>query len=255
MPDKTIDFNSYLPYYQQLYELLKERLLSKEWQPGDRFLSEPELCQAYRVSRTVVRAALAELERDGLVSRRKSRGTFVLGTKISEGLAQKLSGFYQDMSEQGLPTSTRVLRQAVVPADARTAGLLDLEPGAAVVRLERLRFVEGVPLTVVTSWLPLALCSQLQEVDLTDRSLYEFLEQECRLVITRARRTLEACLADEKTAALLAIRAGDALIRLESTGYLEDGTAVEYFLAYHRGDRAKFEINLARVRDRWRALD
>ena len=112
----SIDFGSHIPYYIQLMDILKEKIHTKNWLPGDQIPGEQDLCSLYKVSRTVVRQALQQLELDGEINRRKGKGTFVSLPKISEGLVQKLTGFYQDMVERGLKPVTKVLHQVVVPA-------------------------------------------------------------------------------------------------------------------------------------------
>ena len=97
--------------------------------PGDQIPGEQELCELYWVSRTVVRQALRELELDGMITRRKGKGTFISPPKISEGLVQKLTGFYQDMVERGLRPSTKVLHQNVVPATEKVARFLTIAAG------------------------------------------------------------------------------------------------------------------------------
>lgn len=251
---KTIDFHSFIPYYHQLYALLKESIVEKELKPGDMLPSENELCQIYSVSRTVVRSALQNLEGEGLIRRRKGKGSIVTGPKISEGLAEKLTGFYQDMADRGLSTRTKVLKREETPCPDQIALRLSIAPQTPMIMIHRLRYVESEPIALVTSFLPLQICPTLMDVDLTDRSLYEFLERTYGLMIMSANRVLESSSADEQQAGLLGIEPGDPLMKLESISYLEDGTPVEYFLAYHRGDRTRFEINLVRVRDKWRLL-
>ena len=70
---------------------------------------EPELCLMFDVSRTVIRQALGEMEHEGLIVRTKGKGTFVAQPKIMENLAQKLTGFYQDMADRGSPPVSQVL--------------------------------------------------------------------------------------------------------------------------------------------------
>jgi GntR family transcriptional regulator len=245
--EKTIDLNSNIPYYIQLIEALKEKMSQGEWRSGDRIPSETDLCEIYGVSRTVVRQALQELELSGFVVRRKGKGTFVAEPKISESLAQKLTGFYQDMVERGHKIITQVLHQKTVPANNKVAKALEIEQGTEVIDIKRLRFVDDEPIVIVTSYLPNHLCPQLAETDLTNKSLYRFLEQECGLVISHGRRTIEAVAADEFEAELLQINRGAPLILLDSVSYLEDGTPIEYYHAVHRGDRSRFEVELVRI--------
>ena len=153
----AIDFDSNIPYYVQLIEVLKTGIGQGIWQPGERLPGEHELCETYGISRTVVRHALHELELEGLIIRRKGRGSFVAEPKISESLAQKLTGFHQDMTERGHNPVTEVLQLAVVSASKKVANYLALELGDPVIELERLRSVQGEAIVLVTSYLPLSL--------------------------------------------------------------------------------------------------
>lgn len=60
--NKIINFESHIPYYIQLMELLREKINNKVWQPGEQIPGEQDLCETYGVSRTVVRQALREME-------------------------------------------------------------------------------------------------------------------------------------------------------------------------------------------------
>ena len=251
----AIDFDSNIPFYIQLIEALKAGIREGVWQPGDRLPGEHELCDTYGISRTVVRQALHELELEGLIIRRKGRGSFVAEPKISESLAQKLTGFHQDMTERGHIPVTEVLQLAVVSASKKVANYLALESGDPVIELERLRSVQGEAIVLVTSYLPYSLCPALEQIDFTDRSLYEALELQYNLVIARGRRHIEAVRANQKEANLLGIDAGDPLLMLDSVSYLEDGTPVEYYHALHRGDRSRFDVELVRIRERGHVRD
>ncbi|HTP02953.1 MAG TPA: GntR family transcriptional regulator [Anaerolineales bacterium] len=248
MPDK-INFESHIPYYIQLIDILKEKVQSGIWVAGDQIPGEQDLCELYGVSRTVVRQALRELELDGVISRRKGKGTFISSPKISEGLVQRLTGFYQDMVERGLKPTTRVMHRDVTPASEKVARFLDIQPGEQVVDLLRLRSVNDEPIQLVTSYIPLEICPALATVDLTNQSLYEFMERECGVFIAKGRRTVEAVLANETEAALLGIERGAPLLMLDSISYSETGKPIEYYHALHRGDRSRFEVELLRVRE------
>ncbi len=248
-PTNAIDFSSNIPYYIQLIEALKEKIHAGEWQTGDQIPSEPDLCDVYGVSRTVVRQALREIELEGLISRRKGKGTFVSEPKISESLAQKLTGFYQDMVERGHTIVSQVLHHKVVPANKKVAQYLGIDSGTSVIDIKRLRFIEDEPIVLVSSYLPYELCPPLAETDLTNQSLYEFLEKECGVIIAYGRRSIEAVPANQTEAKLLQIKIGAPLILLNSVSYLEDDTPIEYYHAVHRGDRSRFEVELVRIKE------
>jgi len=249
MEQNFIDFDSHIPYYVQLINLLKTQIAQKVWKPGDKLPGEPDLCIDFHVSRTVVRQALAELEQDGLIVRKKGKGTFVAYPKIGESLAQKLTGFYQDMVARGLNPATRVIHQKVVPAPENVANYLELQPGALIIDIKRLRSINNEPIQLVRSYLPYQLCPQVAQVDLTNRSLYEFIENECGLQIARGKRFIEAVAAGDEEAKMLQIKRGQPLVMLNSVSYLQTGVPIEYYVAVHRGDRSRFEVELVRVRE------
>lgn len=243
-----VDRASPVPLHVQVKQALKDQMAAGAWKPGDVIPGDLELCTLLGVSRTTVRQALAELAHDGWVVRERGRGTFVAPPKLTERAVERLSGFFEDMVALGYPPVSQVLGQDVRPAEAQVAARLQVQPGTSVVEIERLRFVEDEPVVLTTTYLPQALAPGLETADLTRRSLYEFLETECGLTLARGQRTIEAVAADGRQARLLRVRPGAPLIFLQSVSYLDDGRPIEYYLALHRGDRSRFEVEL--VRDR-----
>jgi GntR family transcriptional regulator len=248
-PGLEIDRMSPVPLHVQVKQALKDQILHGTWKPGDLVPGDLELCREFEVSRTTVRQALAELAHDGLVVRERGRGTFVAPPKLTERAVERLSGFFEDMVTLGYPPVSQVLKQRVAPASQQVAARLELKTGARIVEIERLRFVQEEPVVLTTTYLPHKLCPGLEVADLTRRSLYEFLETECGLALARGRRTIEAVAADARQARLLRTHKGAPLVLLESVSYLADGRPIEYYLALHRGDRSRFEVELVRSRE------
>jgi GntR family transcriptional regulator len=244
---KAIDRASPLPFYHQLKQILLTDLRERNLAAGDRLPGDHELCGTFDVSRTVVRQALAELETEGVIVRVKGRGTFVAPQKTSEHLVQSLTGLYEDVAARGSHLRSEVRRQEVVPADEQIATELGLPSGASVVVIERLRFVDGEPWVLVTTYLPLDVAPGLVEDDLTDQSLYALLENRYDVHLTHGRRGVEAAAASESQAEALAIRPGDPVLVLRSMSHAGE-RPVEMFVAYHRGDRSRFEVILQRAR-------
>ncbi len=247
--DFSVNRSSAIPYYVQIRDTIQASIQAGEWQPGDQLPGEPELCRMFAVSRTVIRQALSDLVNKGFLVREKGRGTFVAQPKIRESLVQKLTGFFQDMVEQGHVPRAQVLRQERVPASPKVSGHLQINPGTPVIAIERLRFVQETPIQLVTTYIPFSICPALLDVDLSNRSLYGFLEQTCDVFIARGHRSIEAVPANEHEARLLRVQGGAPLILLDSVSFLSDGTPVEYYHALHRGDRTRFEVELIRFRE------
>jgi GntR family transcriptional regulator len=241
---KKIEFESHIPYYIQLMEIIKGKIEIGDWKPGDQIFGEQVLCRNYEISRTVVRQALKELEIEGVITRRKGRGTFIAHPKIREGLVQNLTGFYRDMMEQGLKPKTRVLHQKITACSEKVAKYLEIEAGEKVIDIQRLRFIEDQPIQLVTSYIPQTLCPLLVSADLENQSLYEFLEKETGIRIVRGHRYIEAVAANELEAKLLGIEKNAPLIMLDSISYSNDDKPVEFYHALHRGDRTRFEVEI-----------
>lgn len=243
-----VDPGKPVPYHVQVYQAL-ESIIQNELISGDQLPGEPKLCELFGVSRTVIRQAMDHLTRDGRVVRIMGKGTYVAHTKIHEGIVARLTGFYEDMVEKGYTPVSQVLKLESLPADSNIARRLDLDVGARVIELRRLRFVNEVPIQIVSSFLPYSLCPKMLEADFAHGSLYAYLSEEYGLRIQKGTRTIEAVLATAEEASLLEIAKGSPLILLDSVSYLRDGTALEYYRAVHRSDCARFEVNLIRVED------
>jgi GntR family transcriptional regulator len=241
-----IDRSSPVPYYYQLREILEAEIAGGRIEAGDRLPSEAELCARFGVSRTVVRQTLSDLENEGLIVRFKGRGSFVAGPKTSEHLVQSLTSLHEDVRARGQQLETKVLRLETEPVSPYVADILKLAPGAEIVLLERLRIVDGVPWQLTTAYLPYSLCAPVLDLDMSQRSLYEVLEQKLGLELHRGLRSVEAGLADKIVADHLAIRANDPVLILRGSTYLADGRPIEHFVGIHRGDSSRFDVELYR---------
>ena len=142
-----INRHSKLPLYHQLYEILRGSILSGHWQPGDMLPPESELIAQYEVSRTTVRQVLDMLVNEGLIYRQRGRGTFVAHPTVEQSLVRIIS-FTDDMRQRGCMPGTQVLFSGLVPAPAEIAEKLEIEEGAELARLDRLRLADGEPMSI-----------------------------------------------------------------------------------------------------------
>lgn len=243
-----------MPFYHQLKERILDEIRLTGLQPGDRVPGDHELCAAYNVSRTVVRQALAELETEGVVERLKGRGTFVAHPKTAESLVQSLTGLFEDVAARGGHLRSEVRRLEIEPADESTAADLEVDRGTPVVAIDRLRFVGDEPWALTLTHIPAALVPGLTDEDLRDQSLYALLEEKYGRRLVRGRRSVEATVASTQLARELGISKGAPVLILRSVSRGADGRPLEAFVAFHRGDRSRFEVELNRQPQAFRPL-
>jgi GntR family transcriptional regulator len=247
LPDApALDRGSPIPLYYQVKQHLSAQIATGELAPSQQLPGEHGLCRLYEVSRTVIRQALNELAYEGLIDKRRGKGTFVAKTKVPEGLMSGLAGLADDVAQRGQTLESRVLALREEPATASVATRLHVQPGERVVELVRQRLVDGEPWVLTVSYLPAQLVPGLVDCDFSRaESLYNVLRQAYGLPIISSTRRVEAAVADEREAPLLGVRSGDPVIVLRSLSFTTGMRPVEYFVAHHRGDQSAFEVVLA----------
>lgn len=232
-----------IPFYFQLREILAADI-GRAFKPGDMLPPEGDLCTQYGVSRTVVRQALDELSRDGMIYKLKGKGTFVTSRSADSSYVQDVAGFFSAMTSRGHTVTSQVLRQEVVPASAHVARMLAIDIGASVVAIDRVRSVDDTPLSVVRAWLPHNMVPGLESIDLTAISMYAVMRERYGQRPHRGTRSIEAIAISEEDAAHVGVPAGSPALRLESIARNEQDVPLEYYVSVYRGDRSKLEIQL-----------
>ena len=149
-------------------ELHSKRIESAELNPGDAVASERELAKTHKVSLMTARHALAGLEREGIVERRRGAGTFVASPKIH---FNKLMSYTEHMSSRGLAPRSRVLVAKVIEDEQEVAARLGLPAASRLVKIERLRLTGEDPFALETCYLPAAEYSALVTAPLARSSL------------------------------------------------------------------------------------
>lgn len=245
LPASQIDRTSPVPFYFQLKRQLVEHIVSGGWKKGERMPSESAICEHFGVSRTTVRQALAELEREGLTRKEKGRGTFVAQPRSSTWLLQSARGFYDDAVRMGHTVTSRVLRCEVEQLPEWACEALELPEGSRGLTLKRLRWVDDRIAMYVVTHLLHGLSETVLTADLKNGSLYRALEERERCVVVGGRRVVEAVQAEEQLAALLEVEPGSPLLFVESVSWDAERHPFECYRAWHRADQTKIEVQVA----------
>lgn len=163
-----LDRTSFVPLYYQLQEVLKERIESGVWQPGDAIPSEPDMAAAFGVSRVVVRQALAILEDDRQIVRQKGRGTFVAETKLNA----RAGGLSRMLAMPRPPDiSIKVLDIRTTEGAESIHTKLGCSASEALLRATTVLSLKGIPLAITYSFFRLRDVRWLQTVAVPGRDL------------------------------------------------------------------------------------
>ena len=210
--------------------------------------SEADLATDFRVSRNIVRDVLGLLRTEGLVDRIPGAGTFVVSGKAVHGL-DRLRGLAESFDTGCDRVTNQVLLADTVLATPTVAERLMLEPGTEVVALERVRLLDGQPLSLDASYLPADIGRPLLQMDLARRDVFGLLEGELGLSLGAATLSIEAIAADRTVADLLRVANGFPLLFFERLTYTDAGRPIDLEFVRFRGDRMSLAGWLHRTPD------
>lgn len=240
---KTLDQSSVIPLYHQLKEILKDSIESGEWKPGDLIPSENELQQVYNISRNTVKKALDDLVQEGILNRIQGRGTFVSMPKIE----QSLSGFYsfsKVLKSKGLDHRDIIISLEQKIVQSSIAKRLKLPEKASVIKLTRLRCANNEPMILETSYIPLEIVPEISKNKLDQVSLYDLMQSEYGIMVTKAKETFEPVLIKDYESSYLQVQEGSPALLLERVAFESNGRPVEFCRSIVRGDRCRFYTEL-----------
>lgn len=239
MTDLHNGADAVIPKYLLIERTIRQEIADGILKPHDRLASETELSERFNASRMTARKAVDQLVRDGLVHRRPGMGTFLTGVKIQHRLSTQIS-FSAAMDALGLSHSTRVLDARPTIADALVSHKLGIDPGETVVKIRRLRVVEGEAAAIHTMYLPIGYAAILEE-DLRG-SLTDLMRLH-EAKVDEAQDLVEAAVATTEEAQLLGIEPKAPLLRITGVGRSGAGRILRYTEATYRGDRFRFSVD------------
>lgn len=196
--------DSSIPLFYQLYRFLKRFIEQAPLPQGERFPSEEAIALTFGVSRPTANRAVEELVARGWLVRERGRGTFVLDQQLGSLslLSENLSLTQQ--FPPGTILQTTLVNREVVAEDPARCELLGLRDGTPILKLRRLRAVNGQPVMVCDSYLDASRFGDLTERAFVRGSLYATLEEKYGFTIERSERKISAQeLVDQDISSLL----------------------------------------------------
>ncbi|MGT2906343.1 GntR family transcriptional regulator [Streptococcus dentiloxodontae] len=228
-----------LPAYIQIHDHIKAEIDEGVWKIGQRLPSERDLSDDFEVSRMTVRQAITLLVDEGILERRMGAGTFVASSRVKEKMRGTTS-FTEIVKNQGKQPSSRLISYNRIRPNEFEIKHLGLQPKSYVVRMERVRYADDLPVVYEVASIPEKLIRDMNKKEVTEHFFKTLTNN--GYSIGKSQQTISASLADSKLAKYLSVSKGAAILNLTQVSFLQDGQAFEYVRSYYVGGRFEFYL-------------
>jgi GntR family transcriptional regulator len=230
-----------LPLWYQVTQSLRASILLREPDRSLRLPTEVSLSRHYGVSLATMRQALASLEREGLITRHRRRGTYINPQAVPSRSLRVLGSADAVLAQQA-SEEVRLTGRSRVPVPAAVAAFF---PGAAEVELfQRLRLDQGSPTSYAENFLPVEVGARISDDDLLHAPMTKVLRDTLGIPLSRIQNDVEAQAAPVELARLLEIELLSPVLFSRNVTYRGDEQVVDVAHIHYRGDRFRFSVTV-----------
>ena len=243
MNEDAIDFESAIPLYYQLGELIKQKIYHNSWKANQMILSEAKLSAMYNVSVGTVKKTIHNLVNDGILYRKQGKGTFVARPNFDRGFKRFFRFAAEDEGERIVSNLHDISLENTIPTK-KVRNILRLNNKGRVIFIRRVRIVKNVPHFLEDIYLPYELFPGIEEKDTTEKILYPIFEDKYNMPVIWADEFLKPKRVTAEQAQYLEIRQGAPVISIERIAYTYGDKPIEFRSAIARGDRFGYHVKI-----------
>lgn len=232
MTEQQLDETSAEPLHAQLRKIFIEKIRAGSWESGERITAELELSEEYKVSRSTIRQAVLGLVNEGYLSRKRGRGTFVNPDKRDLSVLDLKFSIPSDSDHQLLNVDAGQINSTM----ARHLSVAADEP---LTLLQRLRYIDGEPAALESSWLVTRRFPSLLNSNMS-LPLWDILQNDFDTQINYDSTAIEPVILTEDEEHLLSCPTSPtAALLITRLGSTSDGQPVVYSQSLFRGDTSR----------------
>lgn len=228
-----------LPAYIKIHNAIKKDIDEGVWLIGDRLPSERDLADHFEVSRMTLRQAVTLLVEEGILERRVGSGTYVASHRVRDKMRGTTS-FTEIVHSQGKTPSSKLISYQRQLASDTEIKELQLEPSDYVIRMERIRYADNIPLVFEVASIPEKFIKDMKRDEITEHFFKTLVSH--GFEIGKSRQTIYAKTASERVASYLSVSRGHAILALTQVSYFSNGNPFEYVRSQYVGDRFEFYL-------------
>lgn len=239
-----IDKDSRIPLYSQLMDILISDIQSSMHE-HDKMPSEREICEIYDVSRTTVRQAFSELEREGYIYKRHGKGTYVASKKFNQNL-QNFYSFTEEMKKLGKKPTSKVLKFEILMANNEISNIMKLQKEDLIYKFTRLRLADDIPMMLETTYVDYSAFPGITKEDLNKTALYDIFFERFNEKVEYAEEVFLPVLTSESEAKKINVEVASPSLKIIRYAYNRNNKLIEYTVSIARGDKFNYNLILHR---------
>lgn len=228
---------------RQVYLGLRYRITDGAYDATGGLPGEQQLAAEFEVSRVTLRRALAVLESDGLIARRRGAGTFLTRSGKIQPIVSDLSNLMAHLGAMGEATRVKLLECNYVRPPPHIREALRLPHGVKVQKSVRVRFMGDLAFSYLVAFVPERISRSFTSKDLRATPMLTLIERAGGHVV-RAGQEISAAAAPPDVARHLHLETGAPLLALTRVAYDAAGEGLEYLRALYHPDRYSFRMDL-----------
>lgn len=227
--------------YIRIHDEIKHQIETGVFEVGQRLPSERVMAEQFGVSRMTLRQAVTSLVEEGILTRYVGSGTFVASDRVREKMRGTTS-FTEIIQNLGKTPSSKVLSYQKTKANEVECDKLQLKKGAQIIRMERIRYADELPICYEVASIPYRLIEDFAKNDIANH-FYETLANAGKK-IGRSEQIISAKIVKKEIANFLSIKQSSAILALTQVSYFanSDETPFEYVLSQYVGERFEFYL-------------
>jgi DNA-binding GntR family transcriptional regulator len=203
-----------IPQHRRLYEILRKHILDGVYKEGDLLPSENELCLLYDMTRPTVRQSLSSLANDGYIRKHQGKGSIVHLSAKEIGILS-VSGTTSAVGARNLKTSIIVKPVLMQWPDDFMFTLTELEKESGCIYMERLRFLDDVPIFYDISYIANINLPRITARQFENKSLFRILRDNYSLEIKGGEQRIKAIQSNTSISRFLHLKEGHPVLHLE----------------------------------------
>lgn len=236
---QLVDRTSNVPVYEQIYRILKKRILSGYYE-NSAFPSSVQACAEFGVSRISTKNAFTRLHQEALISMSRGRTTHARSPHDDKKICSDLGSFFSDLERLELGTTVRIIRHESCRADTEIAGALECEPNAEIEKTIKLRSVDRVPFSIVQICVPQHIAKRFETTSFHKPISIELMRS-YGIELQNVDERISARIADRAISKSLSVPVGAAVLKIVRVYLSSENTPVISTIGYYRSDRYEHE--------------